>query len=97
MHCMTFVMLKAQPGQRWRCLFEGDSEGCRELPLHLPPHTVEEQQVDGFKPVTHYRVAGRKDTESEWCAKRIPSTCPSQRWLIATDCRCSWLMATDGG
>jgi len=66
MHCMTFVMLKAQPGQRWRSLFEGDSEGVRELPLHSPPHTVEEQQVDGFKPVNHYRVAGRKDTASEW-------------------------------
>jgi len=66
MHCMTFVMLKAHPGQRWRCLFDGDSEGARELPLHQPPHTVSETQVDGFKPVNHYRVAGRKDTESEW-------------------------------
>lgn len=66
MHCMSFVMLKAHPGQRWRCLFEGDSEGARELPLHHPPHTVAESQVDGFKPVHHYRVAGRKDTESEW-------------------------------
>ena len=26
MHCMTFVMLKAHPGQRWRQLFDGDSE-----------------------------------------------------------------------
>ena len=66
MHCMTFVMLKAQPGQRWRRLFEGDSEGLRELPLGEPPHSVSEVQVDGFKPVQHYMVAGRKETASEW-------------------------------
>ena len=66
MHCMTFVMLKAHPGQRWRRLFEGDSEGLREHALSEPPHTVSETQVEGFKPVNHYRVAGRKETESEW-------------------------------
>jgi hypothetical protein len=66
MHCMTFCMLKANPGQRWRRLFDGDSEGLRELPLGEPPHSVSEVQVDGFKPVEHYRVAGRKETESEW-------------------------------
>ena len=66
MHCMSFVMLKAHPGQRWRKLFDGDSEGLRELPLGEPPHSVLEDQVEGFKPANHYRVAGRKDTESEW-------------------------------
>lgn len=66
MHCMSFVMLKAHPGQRWRKLFDGDSEGLRELPLGEPPHSVSEVQVDGFKPVNHYRVAGRKESASEW-------------------------------
>ncbi len=66
MHCMTFVMLKAAPGKRWRTLFDGDSEGERELPLGEPPHSVKEVQVDGFKPVNHHRVAGRKESESEW-------------------------------
>ena len=61
MHCMSFVMLKAHAGQRWRKLFEGDTEGMRELPLGDPPHSVAEVQVDGFKPVNHYRVAGRKE------------------------------------
>ena len=56
MHCMTFVMLKAHPGQRWRKLFDGDSEGLRELPLGEPPHSVLEDQVEGFKPANHYRV-----------------------------------------
>jgi hypothetical protein len=83
MHCMSFVMLKAHPGQRWRRLFDGDTEGLRELPLGEPPHSVAEQQVDGFKPVNHYRVAGRKDTESEWCAlvpsRPIPSPLLSSR------------------
>ena len=50
MHCMSFVMLKAHPGQRWRRLFDGDSEGFRELPLAEPPHSVSEAPVDGFKP-----------------------------------------------
>ena len=36
------------------------------MALGEPPHTVSESQVDGFKPVNHYRVAGRKETESEW-------------------------------
>ena len=63
---MTFVMLKAQPGKRWRTLFEDDSEGARELPLGEPPHSVSEVQVDGFKPVNHHRVAGRKESASEW-------------------------------
>lgn len=66
MHCMALCMLKAHPGQRWSRLFVGDSEGCRELPLGSPPHTVSETQVDGFKPAQHYRVAGRKESASEW-------------------------------
>jgi len=89
MHVMTFVMLKAHPGQRWRQLFEGDSEGLRELPLGEPPHTVAEQQVDGFRPVNHYRVAGRKDTESEWYEVvinvPIPDECERRHLHVALE------------
>jgi len=66
MHCMTFCLAKALPGERWLRLFDGDSDGAREMPLDGWKHTVSEEQIDGFKPVNHYRVAGRKDTASEW-------------------------------
>lgn len=89
MHCMTFVMLKANPGQRWRRLFEGDTEGMRELPLGEPPHTVAEEQVDGFKPVNHYRVAGRKETDSEWYEVAInvpiPEACERKHLSVSLE------------
>ena len=65
MHCMTLVMVKATPGERWRRLFVGDSDGHRELRLGRPAHSVTEEQVDGFKPANHHRVAQRKETASE--------------------------------
>ncbi|KAL1514489.1 hypothetical protein AB1Y20_003588 [Prymnesium parvum] len=66
MHAMTFVMLKATPGERWQRLFHGDADGARELPLAEPRHSVSEEQSGGFAPANHWTVAGRKDTESEW-------------------------------
>ena len=66
MHCMTFVMLKATPGERWQRLFYEDADGARELQVAEPRHTVSEEQSSGFAPANHWTVAGRKDTESEW-------------------------------
>ena len=65
LHCMTFVLPKARPGERWRRLFVGDPDGHRELRIGPPTHSVAEEQVGGFKPRNHYRVAARKETASE--------------------------------
>ena len=65
MHCLTMVLPKARPGERWRRLFVGEPEGHRELRPGPPTHTVQEEQVDGLKPVNHHRVAARKDSASE--------------------------------
>ena len=66
LHSMTFILPKARPGERWRRLFVGDADGARELPLGEAPHVVAEEQVDGFAPADHSRVAQRKETASEW-------------------------------
>jgi hypothetical protein len=65
MHCLTMVLPKARPGERWRRLFVGEPEGHRELRPGPPTHTVQEEHVGGFKPANHHRVAARKDSASE--------------------------------
>ena len=65
MHCLTMVLPKARPGERWRRLFVGEPDGHRELRPGPPTHTVQEEHVGGFKPANHHRVAARKDSASE--------------------------------
>jgi len=78
MHAMTFCVAKGTPGERWRSLFAGDADGARELALHEPEHSCAEEQVGGFKPVHHHRVAGRKESASEWHELNVTVQVPEE-------------------
>lgn len=96
MHCMTFCLAKANVGERWRCLFTGDSDGEREMPLADTMYTVEEEQTGGFKPINHYRIAGRKETASEWHEVTVSVVVPeeSTRSLVSASISSTHLEVT---
>ena len=75
-HTLGAVILEGLHGEAFEVAMEfgrdkiGEKDGVpkliEQMKIAVFPHSVSEAQVDGFKPVNHYRVAGRKDTESEW-------------------------------